>query len=121
MSHVSKVSFLRVRQVESGKKWINFYKQGVEDLRFEQRDFNCLEGCLFLESQFVRERDWVGENKNDLSHAFSTETFGLLVETKAIAYYFACYTVDFTGSFFTPTGFFNRFYRLAAFKRSTTG
>ena len=64
MSDVSKVSLLRVRQVESGKKWINFYKQGVEDLRFEQRDFNFV-------IQFIWERDWLGETKNDLfQHAF---------------------------------------------------
>ena len=50
MFHVSKVSLLRVRQVESGKKLINFYKQGVENLRFEQRDFNFV-------IQFVWERD----------------------------------------------------------------
>ena len=50
MSHVSKVSLLRVRQVESGKKLINFYRQGVEDLRFEQRDFNFV-------IQFIWERD----------------------------------------------------------------
>ena len=50
MFHVSTVSLLCVRQVESGKKLINFYKQGVENLRFEQRDFNFV-------IQFVWERD----------------------------------------------------------------
>ena len=50
--------------------------------------------------QFVWKRDWLGENKNDLSPAFSTETFGFLVETKAMAYHSACYTI-----------LHNRFYR----------
>ena len=38
-------------------------KQGIKDLRFEQRHFNCLETWLFLESQFLWECDWLGENK----------------------------------------------------------
>ena len=48
------------------------------------------------------------KTKNDLSHAFSTETFGFLVETKAMAYHSATlyFTIDFTGSFFTPTCMF---------------
>ena len=32
-------------------------------MRFEQRHFNCLETWLFLESQFLWECDWLGENK----------------------------------------------------------
>ena len=90
MSHVSKVSLLRVRQVESGKKLINFYRQGVEDLRFEQRDFNFV-------IQFVWERDWLGETKNDLSqHAFLGKLSDFSLKQKQ-------WRIEITGSFFTPT------------------
>ena len=75
-------------------------KQGIKDLRFEQRHFNCIERWLFLESQFLWERDWLGENKNDLFHAFlrKLSDFSLKQKQWRITLHATLYfTIDFTG------------------------
>ena len=96
-----KLVFYALMAGREEKKWINFYKQGVKNLRFEQRHFNCLERWLFLESQFVWERDWLGENKKkSLFDAFLRKLSDFSLKQKQwrntlhVTLYF---TIDFTG------------------------